>query len=172
MSQVLQARTVRKLAPLAVVEAVRGVEPEHRPTGTVIPLTAIQEWFFDQDFADPGHLDQARVFEVVSDAETAVVPSALGQVVARHDSFRTRFGRRGAVLTDEPTVAVDRVDVPDEASVAALTAEAQRSLRLDAGPLGRFTLFERTGGGRRWLAVVLHHLPGAAPRAAPPVSTC
>ncbi len=156
VSQILQARTVRALAS-ATSGTEAAVSLERRAAGTAVALTAIQSWFFDQEFADPDHFNQARVFELTTDAETAVLVGSIGLVVARHESFRTRFAGRAAVLGEEPTVLVERQTVTGIAQVEEAMSASQRSLDIGGGRLGRFMVFE-CGDGRRWLGVVLHHL--------------
>ncbi|MER7862376.1 amino acid adenylation domain-containing protein [Amycolatopsis japonica] len=157
VSQILQARTVRALA--AVASAAGATEDrDRRPSGSSVTLTAIQNWFFDQEFADPDHFNQARIYELTTDADTAVVLAATSRVVARHEAFRTRFSHRTAVLGDEPTVSVEQRSVSGAGQVEDEMEAIQHSLDVEAGRMGRLTVFENAGGSERWLGVVLHHL--------------
>ncbi|MFJ1767893.1 amino acid adenylation domain-containing protein [Amycolatopsis sp. NPDC088138] len=157
VSRILQARTIRALTAESpgtrfVADRVR------RPAGTPVPLTAIQSWFFDQGFADPDHFNQARVHELTTDAETAVLLAAITHVVDRHEAFRTLFTGRDAVLGHEPTVLVDRQEIAGVAQIEEAMAAHQHGLDIGAGRMGRFTVFESSGDGKRLLGVVLHHL--------------
>ena len=134
-----------------------------------VPLTPAQLWFFEQDFHDKHHFNQA----VMLATRETVDPSALRQVVAailrHHDALRMRFLRhqsewRQEVATQED---VDRVFVRVQLNPAGGTrqmllqlaaAEWQASLNLQDGPLMRVVLFELGGDLGQRILIVIHHL--------------
>src|SRR2546421_2282955 len=81
-----------------------------RPTGQPVPLSPNQErmWFLDQ--LDPGdtafHMYVAQ--RIHGPLDVAALESALNQVVARHESLRTRFPAVGGRPVQEirPALAV------------------------------------------------------------------
>lgn len=164
VAQLLRARTVRALAADLDREPTRAPAPSsRRPAGTRIALTAIQEWFFAQDFADPDHFNQARVFDVADHVDTATLLAAVTHVTASHDAFRTHFVRHQgiwtAVLDDQvaPDAVVER-DLRLDTELTAALEQMHAGLDLRRGPLWRLACFRDPTTGRRVLCVVAHHL--------------
>ncbi|MFD7866026.1 amino acid adenylation domain-containing protein [Streptomyces sp. NPDC059783] len=165
VSQILQTGTVRALA------ALLGNQPDsdtpaaqRRPAGTTVDLTPIQAWFFAQDFAQPHHFNQARLFHIDAAHAGQALRTALQAVVARHDAFRTRFvpagdGWAGRLDEDavvhlaEHTVAPEQ-DGPDPHLLNAL----HEGLNIGSGKLWAAAVFTDPVGGRHWLFLVMHHL--------------
>ncbi|MEY4509248.1 MAG: hypothetical protein RLZZ450_1370 [Pseudomonadota bacterium] len=160
---VFQHQTLRALAQVAR-DAGAAAEVEALPTGDVA-LTPIQHDFFAQVIPRRDHYNQAVLLEVREPLDTARLRRALAQVVAHHDALRLRFSvhEDGSVVqryASESEADGDVLWVREVAHVAALQVaceEAQRSLRLDDGPLLRALYSELPGLGARLLLVV-HHL--------------
>lgn len=162
VGQFLQAQTIRNITALTSPTASKPVEAERRPGGTRLPLTPIQAWFFAQDFAEPHHFNQARLFEIPADAPRHALRTAIAACAGRHDAFRTRFTRGAdgwsAHLEDEaPVVELTEhtaASGPDQRAMDQL----HRSLDIHHGRLWAAQLFTDPVGKRRWLHLVAHHL--------------
>jgi len=141
-----------------------------------VPLTPIQEWFFEQDFSDPDHFNQAIIFSVTEALDPEALRKAVGKLLAHHDALRGRYWREGGGwrqriggaaepayvaedVAEDVAQVVKVVEAPASAfgeAVTAASAEAQRSLDLGRGELMRVVVID--GGEERRLAVVAHHL--------------
>jgi amino acid adenylation domain-containing protein/non-ribosomal peptide synthase protein (TIGR01720 family) len=164
--QLFEYQTVAELASVARV--VHGAEPadEGRPEGAV-RLTPIQARFFEAGMAAPWHYNQARPMEVDASVSDGALEAALDAVLEHHDALRLRYRRTAAgweqAYGDAHGIRLERVDLsalPAEArdaEQARVAGQAQASLDLEHGPLGRAVLLDRGEQGRT-LLLVLHHL--------------
>ena len=163
---VFEYQTVAGLA--GVVVARQPEEPVQEPVVGPVPLTPIQQWFFEQDLADPQHFNQAILLEVREVLDSDLLEAAVQHVVVHHDALRLRFvkeqsewcqfnaGPDGAVPVTTVELAGMAAADQDEA-LAGVASIAQGSFDLAAGPLVQVVLF-RLGWRRDRLLLVFHHL--------------
>ena len=134
-----------------------------------MPLTPIQDWFFEQQFANPHHFNQAMLLEVGRPLELDPLERAVQELLLQHDALRLRFSCDGdqwrqTIVEPAEDVSVTRVDLsamPETEQVATLEAQAaefQRSLNLFEGPLLRVAYFDLGEGRPHRLLIVIHHL--------------
>uniref|UniRef100_UPI003F4957C1 amino acid adenylation domain-containing protein n=1 Tax=Streptomyces chartreusis TaxID=1969 RepID=UPI003F4957C1 len=167
VADLLHAATPRTLAARLQPDPVRARPVPRRPSGTVLPLTGAQAWFFAQAFAEPGHFNQARLFPLADGTpeQPREVLTLLGAVLERHDAFRTRFARQPdgtwrGVLQESTAVELEECLVT-EGATGPDAPELDRShhgFDIERGPLWRAVLFTDPVRGRRWLQLVAHHL--------------
>jgi amino acid adenylation domain-containing protein/non-ribosomal peptide synthase protein (TIGR01720 family) len=166
VQQIFRYQTVGALAG----EVSEGVVEEQELVEGVVPLTPIQEWFFEQGLAEPWHFNQSVMLRVPEGMEAGKVAEALRELVEEHDALRLRYrrgeggrweqayGRKG----DGMGVRFEQIDVRGdvrgkEKSIAEEAERLQGSLNLESGPLVCAGWFEM-GNGERRLLVVVHHL--------------
>ncbi|MFL5355871.1 amino acid adenylation domain-containing protein [Archangium sp.] len=165
--QLFQRQTIAELAP--TVTAAKSALGEQGPVQGPVPLTPIQQDFFERGLPEPHHYNQAVLLELREPVDAGLLEQALRALVEHHDALRMRFFRTGEgweQLNSGPgnPVPLQRVDltaVPEAERGAALTEAAsklQASLRLSEGPLLRAALFDLGPGQPRRLLVVIHHL--------------
>ena len=135
------------------------------------PLTAIQQWFFEQEFADPHHFNQS----VLLRRREALNPDMAAKRGARrcqahHDALRLRFVRRDGgwqqedTAADSPTVFFTgstcpaSIEAEQAAALETAAAEVQASLNLDAGRSVAGCAVQAGGGRGQRLLLVIHHL--------------
>jgi amino acid adenylation domain-containing protein/non-ribosomal peptide synthase protein (TIGR01720 family) len=158
------------IAALAAAAGVAGESAAAAEQGRVegrAPLTPIQAWYLEQDQPAPGHFNQAALLAVDPAVDGATLEAALDAVLAHHDALRLRFRRteEGWAQWHAPEVgiALERVDLsglePAEQDrvVVDVSAQRQRGLDLERGPLGCAVLFDRGERGRV-LMMAVHHL--------------
>ncbi|HVS00968.1 MAG TPA: amino acid adenylation domain-containing protein, partial [Thermoanaerobaculia bacterium] len=160
--QVFEHQTVAGLAHHAkATDAANVSRVDQGPVTGEVPLTPIQSWFFDQDFVDSHHFNQALMLESPEPLSPAALDRAMAAIVEHHDALRIRFdGRRQENAPAEPVTPFYQVDLsglpasqePFEQAVASI----QAGFDLSTGPLTRLCLFD-TGAGQR-LLWVNHHL--------------
>src|SRR5262249_18286726 len=81
-----------------------------------VPLTPIQVWFFERNFSDPYHFNQAFLLETRTVLDAAVMRAVLARLVEHHDSLRLRFRQVGHqweqfIAPAEPAELFTRVDL-------------------------------------------------------------
>ncbi|MEV4110298.1 amino acid adenylation domain-containing protein [Nonomuraea sp. NPDC049695] len=130
----------------------------------MISLGQERLWFLHRlDPADPAYR-VAVVRRIRGPLDVDALTGAFADVVARHESLRTRFpdddGRPVAVVDPPGPVAVERVglDTPEEAE-RLLEERANTPFELGSAPPLRVTLV-RLAPGDHVLGVVLHHIIG------------
>ena len=87
--QLFQYPTVAQLALIAgtspMVQAKQGL------VSGPLPLTPIQQWFFEQNLAEPYHWNQSFLFEVRQAIDISSLKKAIQHLLVHHDALRTRF---------------------------------------------------------------------------------
>ena len=160
--------TVAALARCVDGRAQTAVLPVARSSG-MVTLTPIQHWFFEQNFSEQNHWNQAFLFEIPGDLDGHLLQQALTAVCAHHDAFRLRFRRDGdrwlALLADA-TEAInitqhDLSSLPTSTwaeAIQARCASEQAALDIEQGPLLRAALFHLGSGRPGRLLLAVHHL--------------
>jgi amino acid adenylation domain-containing protein/non-ribosomal peptide synthase protein (TIGR01720 family) len=167
LQQVFQYPTVAELAATVVRPSANAVA-EDDLTGS-FPLTPIQCWFFEQQFVDPHHWNQAMMLQVRHALNPDILQQAVGHLLKHHDGLRLRFMREGddwkqsyaAVDEDVPFI---RYDLPELTSdeqretIERMAQELQASLNISDGRLIRVAYFAFGQEKEGRLLVVIHHL--------------
>jgi non-ribosomal peptide synthase protein (TIGR01720 family) len=162
-----QHQTIAELA--AVVEAASPLLDEQEAITGPVPLTPIQQQFFDQRLVDPHHYNQAIMFELRKPVVAALLERAVRQLLVHHDALRLRFSQTDSgwsqfnAAFDEvvPFSVADLATVAEAEQAAAVEAVATRlqsSLNLSDGPLLRVALFNLGEGRAQRLLLIIHHL--------------
>ena len=171
--QLFQHQTIAELAAAAACSS-----PATAEQGTIsgnAPLTPIQRWFFDQEFAEPNHWNMAVMLESSEAIDTAVMRGVVERMLGHHDALRMRFhkdengwrqvhagGAGGADGRGELPFHV--VDLAGESgpeqrrAIERIAAESQSSLDLSAGPLLRLCCFDLGPGKSGRILIIIHHL--------------
>jgi amino acid adenylation domain-containing protein/non-ribosomal peptide synthase protein (TIGR01720 family) len=164
--QLFQNQTVRELA--RVVSSTPRLQAELGPVVGEVLLTPIQQWFFEQNLADPHHFNQTAALPVPKTVDMRMLIRALRAVIAHHDALHLRFTSTDGQwrqYCDPPDkdLAVASADLSqvDPGVIGAALERAgerlQKSLSL-SGPLVRVGLFN-LGAARPWfLLIIIHHL--------------
>ncbi|MEM7353022.1 MAG: amino acid adenylation domain-containing protein, partial [Acidobacteriota bacterium] len=142
---------------------------EAPPESGELPLSPIQQWFFEQDFAEPWHWNQSVLLRPRSSLEMPRIVRVLTQLTARHAALRCRFQHQQGVWLQEispvpgppPALEIDLTSLlatDQPAVMARITAELQASLDLASGPLQRLALFRLAVAIGDRLLWLVHHL--------------
>lgn len=159
--------TIAQLAQVVSIAPARPTVAE--PVHGAVPLTPIQQWFFEQRFTDAHHWNQAFMFEVPAHFDPAAFEVALGHVMRHHDALRLRYQRHGDswsqhCVADAERIGVQRIDVSQlaisqqPAAIIQQSAHAQATLDLAAGPLLCALHFFCGPEERGRLMLAIHHL--------------
>ncbi|MFJ5239425.1 non-ribosomal peptide synthase/polyketide synthase [Pseudomonas neuropathica] len=168
-----------KLRDLMRYQTIAGiVEQEAAKEGTAQPqadvthvaaeglfnLLPIQEWFFAEGMAEAHHYNQSLLLSARQPLDLDALEQALGWIEQHHDSLRLRFSHEGGRwmqrycdLSEQGETLLWRREADNSEQVEALANLAQRSLKLDDGPVWRVMHVALPDGQAR-LLVVIHHL--------------
>ena len=164
--QLFQYQTIAELAALdtsmSMVQAEQGLV-----TGTV-PLTPIQHWFFEQEFANSHHWNQAIMLDSLEPIDPQILRQAVQQLLQHHDGLRSQFIQSGNNRWQQviPATASDVVTQIDLTAIPAdqqslvieqTNAALQTGFDLVTGGLIRIAVFE-TSPEKTQLLITLHHL--------------
>ena len=167
--QLFQYQTIAELAAVATLAPADDVD--QGPVTGPVPLTPIQQWWFEQDLAAPQHYNQAMLLEGPADFDTRMAEEVVAHLLVHHDALRLRFthttaGWEQRILGPDEQSApyfavVNLTALPANELSAAITAKAselQRSLDIEHGPLMQVIAF-RCGTHLPYRVLFLvHHL--------------
>ena len=164
-----QAPTVAGLAALATLAPAAAIQAEQGLVEGSVPLTPIQQRFFELEPAQPSHWNQSLLVTVRGRLEPAALGEAVATLPQQHDALRLRFERTGAnwtqthagISTDVPFETVNLAGLAEAAQRAAIEARtlaAQSSLDITRGPLLRVIYFDLGASSPGRLFIVIHHL--------------
>ncbi len=168
--QVFQHQTIADLA--AVVERTPTSalsESEQTDIVGLVELTPIQHWFFEQNFTDPQHFNQAVILALDPSLKRTALEQAVLAVQRHHDILRTRFvlsttGWQQEIRGSETLETLAYHDLshltPEEQRLSIETSAAtyQGSLNLSEGPLLRVIFFDTGPQRTARLLLIIHHL--------------
>ncbi|HEY6804759.1 MAG TPA: amino acid adenylation domain-containing protein, partial [Pyrinomonadaceae bacterium] len=168
--QMFQHQTIASLAQ--VVEfATNDDEAIWAEQGTVtgpVALTPIQHQFFEQERANPNHLNHAVMLRLSADTRVDFLRVAIETLLVHHDALRLRFQRNEDGHWQQFNAGITGGPYLTELDLSALTARAgaigeaseqiQRSLSLTDGPLMRAVVMRPGAGEELVLLLVIHHL--------------
>jgi amino acid adenylation domain-containing protein/non-ribosomal peptide synthase protein (TIGR01720 family) len=163
--QLFQHQSIAGLA--AVCVTTQGLQAEQGLVTGAVPLTPIQQWFFEQNLTDPHHFNQAVLLEI-QQLDLALLEQAVQQLLLHHDALRLRFERTESgwqqLLASPDPMPFTSVDFSALAeaeqgpAIEAAATELQTSLNLSTGPLMRVALFDLGAYVPRRLLLIIHHL--------------
>ncbi|OZI34733.1 hypothetical protein CAL29_14770 [Bordetella genomosp. 10] len=160
--QVFEYPDVERLAEQAVPAAADQVHVEIHDW---LPLTPIQQVFFDRFPHGEAHWNQSVLLRVDAGADVEALGQAMDMLLASHDALRLRFDRgdghwRQRVEPGSDVGVMTRVDLRGRTDWADRLTDAcsalQKRLNLQAGPLLRACYFQLEDAGRLFIAI--HHL--------------
>jgi non-ribosomal peptide synthase protein (TIGR01720 family) len=148
------ARRARPVTRLIDQETVEGV----------IPLTPIQEYFFQTQTVDIHHYNQSVLLHSKEPVSVAGIRAVFDQIVLHHDALRmvyrhTPGGWMQQNLGKDQGYALEVIEVPEEEDNRTFIEHCERiqsGFDLEKGPLFKVTLFRSPGRDRLFL--VAHHL--------------
>ncbi|MTJ19599.1 non-ribosomal peptide synthetase [Dolichospermum sp. UHCC 0299] len=134
-----------------------------------IPLTPIQNWFFQQSLAYPEHWNQAILLDIKPQFNIAKFQKAVNQLVTKHPAFRLKFrqSETGWIQELDPNIQgvnldiVDLTNIPEtelSAQLQTIATKFQSQLNLETGTLFRAVYFQTAANTADKLLLIIHHL--------------
>jgi amino acid adenylation domain-containing protein/non-ribosomal peptide synthase protein (TIGR01720 family) len=166
--QLFDSPTVAALAA-AVIDNAPAICAEQGEVTGEVPLTPIQRWFFEHDFADLHHWNMSLVLEARRAVDPTLLERALHSLLRHHDALRLRFTRTeqgrsqsSAPHTNAPLLeVVSLAKLSVEAQATAFEREATRiqsTIDLTSGRLLRAAWFDYGADEPGLLLLAAHHL--------------
>ncbi|MBX3301079.1 MAG: amino acid adenylation domain-containing protein [Nitrospira sp.] len=134
-----------------------------------MPLTPIQQRFFEQALHNPHQHTQAVLLELKPGIEATLLEKAIAVVVGHHDAFRLRFNKDSGIwqqvyqmkvfppkLHHVDLTSISLSELPD--ALEASTTEHQANIHVTEGPLFQAVLFDVDKGQSPRLLIVVHQL--------------
>lgn len=130
-----------------------------------VPLTPIQNWFFNSPLVVKEHYNQSVLINFPQGISEKAVLAIFTKLQHHHDTLRLVFQHEGGKMVqkyadfDLPVFLEVHDLTTSNSQHAELTSVAegiQSGITLSKGPLMRLGLFHMTGGSR--LLIVIHHL--------------
>jgi amino acid adenylation domain-containing protein/non-ribosomal peptide synthase protein (TIGR01720 family) len=167
--QMFEHQTVAELAGAVVGQDGPRPIADQGPVTGAIPLTPVQQWFFDLEVPHPARWNMPVLLELMEPVDPRTLEKVLQALVDHHDALRLRFRREGGVWRQENAPAGEPIQVrwadlaklPEAGRHDAFTAmadEIQASLDLERGPILRAALFDQGPDRPQLLLLVVHHL--------------
>jgi amino acid adenylation domain-containing protein/non-ribosomal peptide synthase protein (TIGR01720 family) len=156
---VFRYQTIDRLAAVVVADEATVIEDD--PATGPIPLTPVQQWFFETFDQRPGHFTMPRYLELDPGVDEHAVRAAVQAVIEHHDALRTRArqvdGEWRLEVGTEPGDFWARTETtPDK--IEQLVEAAHGELNLSVGPLFKATFFDLGKVYRPRLLLMVHHL--------------
>ncbi|HPI00084.1 MAG TPA: condensation domain-containing protein, partial [Chitinophagaceae bacterium] len=128
----------------------------------LIPLSPVQQYFFEQNDVDNHHYNQSVLLQSKKPILEKDLKAALDKLVLHHDALRMVYKKIDNVWMQENKGATQRysleiLDVQDEENFQAHCNRIQSSIDLQHGPLLKIALFKNPEQADR-LLIVCHHL--------------
>ncbi|QHZ56608.1 tyrocidine non-ribosomal peptide synthetase TycB [Brevibacillus sp. NSP2.1] len=163
MKELFQYPTIEEVAAHV---APNSRESEQGVVEGEIGLTPIQKWFFERNFTDRHHWNQAVMLFRADGFDAGLVCQAFHKIVEHHDALRMIYKQEAGTirqinrgLTDE-RFRFHFYDLQEQANCAArileLSDQIQSSIDLEQGPLVHLALFSTNAGDH--LLIAIHHL--------------
>ncbi|MCU0286176.1 MAG: amino acid adenylation domain-containing protein, partial [Acidobacteria bacterium] len=156
--------TISQLAPRVKLE--QHIVDQSAVTG-IVPLTPVQQWFFEESFPEPHHFNQAVMFYAREGFAKDILINVFTQLQEHHDILRATYQKHPG--TNEFIQEIHGLDFPislqeydlkhQENGVTGFDEkinEIQAGIDLEKGPLMKLGLFHLDDGDR--LLIVIHHL--------------
>jgi amino acid adenylation domain-containing protein/non-ribosomal peptide synthase protein (TIGR01720 family) len=90
VKDILKFQTIKKIAEVAQVKDASMQHEQGVIDGTV-PLTPIQNWFFNQQFNNPNFFNQSVLLQLNENASTANIQRTFEILIEHHDGLRLNF---------------------------------------------------------------------------------
>ncbi len=165
--QLFQYQTIAALATVAK-ESTKIYAEQGIITG-ILPLSPIQQWFFEQDQVNKHHYNQAILIEVPIDINEDFIRKATKKLLEQHDALRLSFTYENGKWKQEYKLVTENVPVfvedlsnqtPENQlkSIEDLSSLHQANLNLTNGNIIRIVLFKCGQENTNRLLFIIHHL--------------
>lgn len=165
--QLFQYQTVAELATVIGTNPI--IESEQGLITGSLPLTPIQQWFFQENFSQPHHYNQANLLRVKSAINLELLQQVVQELILHHDALRIKFTKTDSDWQqvnsgDDLTAEVIQYDLSElseieqQSQIKIISNNLQASLDLNKPPLMKVALFNLGKNRDSRLLFIIHHL--------------
>jgi amino acid adenylation domain-containing protein/non-ribosomal peptide synthase protein (TIGR01720 family) len=159
--QIFQYPCIAELA--TAVNTTEAVTAAQGLVSGFLPLTPIQQWFFEQNLSNPHHYNQANLLEIPASLDSDIIRQVLKQLLIHHDALRLRFELTNfgwQQFNDLPHESIPFVEIEIQQSyeINAIATQLQASLNLSTGSLLKVARFKLGENQSDKLFIAIHHL--------------
>ncbi|WP_375471079.1 condensation domain-containing protein, partial [uncultured Nostoc sp.] len=166
VKQLFANQTIAQLATVAGTTKALSIE-QGLVTGT-LPLTPIQQWFFQQELPEKHHFNQSLLLSVPSNINLEILEQVWQQLLKHHDALRLRFSQIDSTwqqihAAPSDNITISRFDFSTlresqlETAIETTANSLQASLNLSEN-LVQVALFFLGIDKEARLLIVIHHL--------------
>ena len=133
-----------------------------------VKLNPIQAWYFEQNFQDIHHWNQAVLINADKLLDHNHLKNALNAIVKQHDALRLRYSEKnGKWIQEHKNMDNHDVEVIDLSNISEnelskvmedQATKIQAGLSISEGPIFRVVLFKIAESQNNRLLIVIHHL--------------
>jgi len=164
--QILANQTIAQLATVALTTKALSIE-QGLVSGT-LPLTPIQQWFFEQNFPQNHHFNQSILLTVPSHIKQEFLEQVFLELLKHHDALRLRFTQTDGCwqpthAAPSSSIAIKCFDLStltqseQKTTIETTADELQASLNLSEN-LVQVALFRLGSDNEARLLIIIHHL--------------
>ncbi|MFB2837776.1 amino acid adenylation domain-containing protein [Floridanema evergladense] len=167
VKQIFSHQTIAELARVAGTRKTTQI-PQRLITG-LVELTPIQQWFFEQNPAEPHHFNQSFLLTTPPDFHPEYLKPIWQELLKHHDALRLRFtqtqsGWQQIHATPTEDITIHEIDLSNIAETDELSAEIEKQAnRIQASldlaenllQIAYFNLGKSQPGR---LLIIIHHL--------------
>ncbi|BBM83126.1 non-ribosomal peptide synthetase [Candidatus Uabimicrobium amorphum] len=151
-----------------VAEKLASIEISQKPAQGEVPLTPIQHRFFEQNFAQLHHWNQAFLLESSEPLDVEALQQTLRHIVMNHDALRLRFQKSAGgwqqFYDDNANVFaidIEQYSLPEEEqdkAIKEICSKWQQQLNIENGPICKVGILRGYSDGNERLFITIHHL--------------
>jgi len=165
-NQLFEHQTIAALS-LFVAEAAPSISTVDQPLIGAVPLSPIQEWFFEGHQLAPHHWNQGIAFDLLQELPVSLLSEAVTYLITRHDALRLRFAHeadqwQAYYMAPAAVHAFQHFDLAEvsqpEAAIQQKINEIQASFDLSAGQLFQAVYCSGSDELKPQLYLLAHHL--------------
>jgi amino acid adenylation domain-containing protein/FkbH-like protein/non-ribosomal peptide synthase protein (TIGR01720 family) len=166
VKQLFAHQTIAELA--AVTEPSKEIQIEQGLVRGRMPLTSIQQWFFEQNLAQSHHFNQSYLLSVPSNFQWEYLEPIWQELFKHHDALRLKFTQSDDNWQAIYSASTDRISVnfidlstlsdnEQKTAIATKVESLQGSLDLSKN-LVQIAFFDLGVNKRARLLIIIHHL--------------
>lgn len=135
-----------------------------------VPLSPIQNWFFEHDYVKRNQWNQAFLFSSKKTIHGALLKEALDILIKHHDTFRLRYktesGKTKQIYSENKNCfefSLNLIDLPKHTTlesswITQKCIELQNTLDIENGPVVAAAVFKGAHDGEDRVFIAIHHL--------------
>ncbi|SDH74503.1 Phosphopantetheine attachment site, partial [Pedobacter terrae] len=159
---VFQHQTIAELAGAAGNQKPRQENQADRPLTGTVRMLPVQQFFFEQQFANPNHYNQDVLLAIDKNISEQVIEKACTELVEMHDALRLSYFMNDGEWAQQYTQKAplfSTFSIQDGKQIDQICSGLQKKIDIHNGPIGHFAFIQTPEeDSHNRLFIVLHHL--------------